>query len=124
MWGNGLVSDQVSASLGLLPSLTLEESHPGSLRHSHRSCWAYDGREHSGFQFEWSSLEDGLSFLTGVLRPLQSKVADLSGQFRVMWWCGHFQSSFDGGPTLSAELLTELGAWRLPLFIDNYFGDE
>jgi hypothetical protein len=26
-----------------------------------------------------------------------------------IWWCGHFQDSFDGGPTLSARILERLG---------------
>jgi hypothetical protein len=42
----------------------------------------------------------------------------------VILWCGHFQSSFDGGPTLSPELLKQLGEFEVELFIDNYFSEE
>jgi hypothetical protein len=32
-----------------------------------------------------------------------------------------FSASFDGGPTLSPELLRELADFGVPVFIDNYF---
>ena len=35
-------------------------------------------------------------------------------------WCGHFSSSFDGGPRLSEKILKALGDLGLPLWIDTY----
>lgn len=49
--------------------------------------------------------------------------APLPLEFDAVWWCGHFQSSFDGGPELPAELLTEIGSYGIPLYIDNYFNE-
>jgi len=40
------------------------------------------------------------------------------------WWCGHFQSGFDGGPTLTPDLLRRLGEFGADLFIDNYFSPD
>jgi hypothetical protein len=51
-------------------------------------------------------------------------VVDLSQTFDGIWWCGHFQSSLDGGPTLSPRILADVASFGLPLFIDNYFATE
>ena len=62
-----------------------------------------------------------------VVRRLAAKrstVAELSQAYDGVWWCGHFQSAFDGGPRLSPETLAEIAAYGLPLYIDNYHSDE
>lgn len=41
-------------------------------------------------------------------------------KFDLVWWCGHFQSSFDGGPMISPSLLTRLGEFGVLLFIDQF----
>lgn len=38
--------------------------------------------------------------------------------------CGHFQNTFDGGPTLSPSLMSRLGEFGTELFLDCYFSDE
>lgn len=68
--------------------------------------WGYNGKGEIGFQPEWSSLEEGLRFLLGCLHSRKAEILATALEFRAVWWCGHFQASFDGGPTLSAELLT------------------
>lgn len=85
--------------------------------------WAYNGKGEVGFQSEWESLEEGLQFLLGCLRSRKSEIVTIAHEFRAIWWCGHFQASFDGGPTLSADLMTEIGSYGLPLSIDNYFSE-
>jgi hypothetical protein len=85
--------------------------------------WAYNGKGEVGFQSEWNSLEEGLQFLLGCLRSRKPEIAAISSEFRAVWWCGHFQASFDGGPTLSADLMTEVGSYGIPLSIDNYFSE-
>jgi len=52
--------------------------------------------------------------------PQREKIAKYSATSDLIWWCGHFQSSLDGGPTLSAELLRDLGGFGVELYIDNY----
>ena len=86
--------------------------------------WAYDGRGEAGFQDEWDSLEDGLQFLLKQLNSRKTDIVALARQFDGYWWCGHFQASFSGGPTLSAKLLAELASYEIPISIDNYFSDK
>ncbi len=84
-------------------------------------CWGYNGLGAKDYKDEWLSLEEGLFFLCRNLEPIKGKIIKLSSKFSSVWWCGHFQSGFDGGPTLSPELLKELSDFNVPLFIDNYF---
>jgi hypothetical protein len=93
----------------------------GARRHPY---WAFNGHTFHGFRAEWLSLNDGLEFLVPQLIPFREQIRELSARYEGVWWCGHFQSSFDGGPTLSAALLGELAKYSLPLQIDNYFSNE
>ena len=95
----------------------------GSLRSDGKKwigMWAFDGTEGTG-RMEWPSLEDGLAHVLGKLWPLKEKIATYRANSELMWWCGHFQSSFDGGPKLSPSLLSSLGEFGVALYIDNYF---
>ncbi len=73
---------------------------------------------------EWSSIEEGLIFVMDKLWPHRDVIAGYQSTSRVMWWCGNFQTTFDGGPTLSPSLLKRLGEFGAELFIDNYFQGE
>ena len=79
----------------------------------------YNGRD-STEALEWLSLEEGLAFLLDKLQPVKQRLSRLEDH-QILFWCGHFQSSFDGGPTLSPFLLAALGDFGVPVFIDNYF---
>ncbi len=79
--------------------------------------WAYDGGEGRHY---WESLEDGLDFVLDKLWPLRETIAKYNMNGKLVWWCGNFQASFDGGPTLSAAILRRLGEFGAELFIDNY----
>ena len=85
--------------------------------------WGYNGCDDPQFQAEWQSLEDALALVSRRLKPYRSIIADLSGRFHGIWWCGHFQSSFDGGPTLSPRVLADVASFGCPLYIDNYYHD-
>lgn len=50
-------------------------------------------------------------------RSQASLMADIH---QAVWWCEHFQSSFNGGPTLSAALMNRIGDIGVQLSIDNY----
>lgn len=82
--------------------------------------WSYDGSI-DGHVREWSSLEEGLLSVMQNLWSKRSSIGVYSRRFDVTWWCGHFQSSFDGGPTLSVTLLERLAEFGVPVYIDNYF---
>lgn len=90
-----------------------------------KSIWAFNSSslvsEGDGFH---ESLEVGLCLL---LERLESKKDILHANFEgweMMLWCGHFQSSFDGGPTFSPRVLRVLGDFGVQLFLDNYFSEN
>lgn len=123
-YGDQLEPSEISACLNLEPSGSLSRSKIQSSKRKQRPYWGYNGQGEIGFQSEWACLEDGLEFLLKILNPKKSEIVTLACQFDAIWWCGHFQASFNGGPTLSSKLLTELGSYEIPLSIDNYFSDE
>jgi Domain of unknown function (DUF4279) len=122
--GDQLEPSEISTRLNLQPTNALSPSQNQLLTRKRRPYWAYNGQGEVGFQPEWTRLEDGLGFLLECLSSRKEEVIALARQFDGLWWCGHFQASFDGGPTLSPNLLTELGSYEIPISIDNYFSDE
>jgi len=122
--GDQLEPSEISAQLGLNPCGALSPAQAQSDKRKRRPYWGYNGDEEEGFQAEWEDLEEGLQFLLKHLAPKKAGIIALARQFKGIWWCGHFQSSFDGGATLSPELLTELGSYGIPLYIDNYSDDD
>jgi hypothetical protein len=116
--GAALVPADVSAKLGLEPCQVRE----GVARRN--ALWSYDGAAESTQRKEWESLEEGLLYLLERLLPKQGVIQANFGGFDMYWWCGHFQQSFDGGPTLSPELFRKLADFGVPLILDNYFSDE
>ena len=113
-----LVPATVTETLGLEPSLVRQVGEKRSERTVwEQALWAYDGFPPDRY---WTSLEDGLIFLLDRLEPLQSQIDNYKQSYDLIFWCGHFQSSFDGGPTLSAGLLRRLGAFGVDVYIDNY----
>jgi hypothetical protein len=111
--------NEITKELGLKPCQIRLEGSLGPGNRLQQGMWAYDGGEESK---TWDSLSDGLLFLLDKLWPLRDKIAKYKPDAKLIWWCGSFQSSFDGGPTLSAALLSRLGEFGAELFIDNYFG--
>ena len=122
--GEQLEPSEISTQLSLKPSNVLSQSQNQSSIRKRRPYWGYNGHEEVGFQAEWASLEDGLTFLLKNLDPQKDRIIAFTRKFDAIWWCGHFQASFDGGPTLSPQLLTELGSYGIPLSIDNYFSND
>jgi uncharacterized protein DUF4279 len=117
VYGPHLDPDAVTRESGLKPSSTrLAGSRWGERTHTD-SVWAFDGNG----PYDWESLEEGLAFVLDRLGTSQKLFAKYGADHGVIWWCGHFQSRFDGGPVLSAGLLERLGAFGAELFIDNYF---
>jgi Domain of unknown function (DUF4279) len=119
IWGDALDPARVSRDLGLEPCQTRT---PGSSRMAgrvDRGMWAYNGRP--GAPTRWESLEEGLSLVLESLWSSRERIARYAATSELVWWCGHFHSSFDGGPTLSAELLRKLGDFGAELYIDNYY---
>ncbi len=113
----------ISKRLDLAASAELSPSQGQAGTRRREPFWAYNGKGEVGFQSDWTSLDEGLQFLLGCLRSRKPEIAAIAREFRAIWWCGHFQTSFDGGPTLSAELMMEIGSYGIPLSIDNYFSE-
>ncbi|MDH0863813.1 DUF4279 domain-containing protein [Mitsuaria sp. GD03876] len=122
--GENLDPTEISSRLNLQSSNSFSKGEGSSGKRPRKSFWAYNGQDAVGFKSEWFSLEEGLSFLLNILDKKSSEIVELSQQFDAIWWCGHFQNSFDGGPILSSRLLRKLGEFGVPLCIDNYFSDD
>jgi hypothetical protein len=120
VYGESVDPDAITRETGLQPCRTrVAGSRIGSQTYA-EGMWAFDG----GGQHDWESLEDGLVFVLDQLSGLEGSFNEYRRDHEVIWWCGHFQSSFDGGPVLSSRLLERLAAFGVQLFIDNYFSDS
>jgi hypothetical protein len=73
---------------------------------------------------DWDSLEAGLATLLRVFAPHTRALQEYNKKHDVFIWCGHFSSSFDGGPRLSAEILRALGDFGVPLWLDTHSSNK
>ena len=113
----------VNDALGLTAAYVRHAgSHVGRKKYR-ESVWAYNGYEDVRTA-EWPDLERGLTFVLDRLWPRQDLLRNFKETSVQYWWCGHFQRSFDGGPRLSATLLSRLGEFGADLCIDNYFSAD
>ena len=118
-----MVPADITAELGLEPSLVREVGERRSETTVWKEAlWAYDGFPY-GERGLWTSLEEGLAFVLDRLEPVRLQIDSYKQHYDLVWWCGHFQSSFDGGPTLSPGLLQRLADFGVELYIDNYLTD-
>lgn len=110
---------QVTRELGISPTHTRAV---GERRSAHtiwdKALWEVavvpEGRS------DWDSLEAGLATLLKIFVPHTKALQQYCKTHDVYIWCGHFSSSFDGGPHLSAEILKGLGNFGVPLWLDSY----
>ncbi len=122
--GAELAPDTITQALGLEPSLVRQVGeHRGAGTVWDKALWGYNGFPGDTTK-SWASLEDGLTFVLDRLEPLRSEIDKYIRKYDAVWWCGHFQSSFDGGPTLSAKLMRRLADFGVDLYLDNYFIDS
>jgi hypothetical protein len=121
--GKTLDVTEVTSTLGLKPT----QIRIAGQRRSEKSVWdesMWEYRVLSSKRMPWSSLEKGLDRIVSIFRPHQKLLRQYQRRFRVQLFCGHFSSSFDGGPTFSPPLLKVLGNFGVELFLDTYFSDE
>ncbi|SRR6266446_10934628 len=123
IYGKDLEPAAVTKELGLQPSIVKRAGDAVSTKRIDCGLWAYNGSE-SGEPIRWNSLDEGLEFVIKKLGDSSSRLKSYKDKYHVVFWCGHFQSSFDGGPLLSPALLRDLGEFGVPVFIDNYFSSE
>lgn len=119
--GRSLDIPSITEILGLEPSLTREV---GDRRDQNtrweEAMWAYDGFPQDYGGKYWNTLEEGLTFVLDKLCPIKSKIDALKSNYKVVFWCGQFQSSFGGGLILSPFILKRLGEFGVELFIDTH----
>lgn len=110
----------ITKNLGIAPTNTRQigeaKSDSGVFT---ESMWGYSVcTEHD--DKDWDSLEDALDLLLKRFWPFKKKIAEYGKIYNVVIWCGHFTSSFDGGPTFSPKVLKNLGEFGVELYIDTY----
>jgi len=116
----------VTAKLSLKPSQTriAGQSRPGGKSVWDESMWEYEVRPNRNRKRDWSSLEQGLTKIVSAFRSRKRLLRNYQRRFKVCIFCGHFSSSFNGGPTFSPSLLKELGTLGVELFLDTYSPSE
>ncbi|MCU1333854.1 MAG: hypothetical protein JWM08_2846 [Candidatus Angelobacter sp.] len=112
---------KVTANLGLTPT----QVRAAGQRRSDNTVWGHSMWEYATQpETLWPSLEDGLKALLSTFQTRIEALRHYQKDFQVILWCGHFSSSFDGGPTLSSAILKQLGDFGVELYIDTYASEE
>ena len=123
--GKDLNPSVITNALNLEPTLVRKRGD----RRGENTCWeegmwAYNGFPKSYGSKVWGSLEEGLTFTLEKLLPIRSKLENYKKNFKVILWCGHFQSDLNSSFTLSPRTLQMLGDLGVELFMDNYTSTE
>jgi hypothetical protein len=122
--GTGLELGEVSATLRLKPTQTRLIGQPRSAKSVWPdSMWEYEVRPDND-KVVWDSLEEGLQKIASTFGSRKRALRKYQRRFKVFLWCGHFSSSFDGGPTLSPPMLKALAELGVELILHTHFCDE
>lgn len=115
----------ITSDLGIEPTQVRIEgqARPGGSSAWDESMWEYEAKANNGGR-EWHSLELGLQPILSMFASRQATLREYQQRFKVSLFCGHFTSSFNGGPTFSPSLLEELGGFGVELFLDTYCSGE
>ncbi len=125
IFGETVDPDTITNELDLVPCQVRADASRRADGKVFKGMWGFDGDRNDGsWQHDWSSLEDGLTYLLDKLWSKRKALEKYAAHGQLVWWCGHFQSSFGGGPELSPSLLSRLGEFGAALYIDNYFSDD
>jgi hypothetical protein len=73
---------------------------------------------------QWESLEAAFKKLLSIFSKHATVLRKYGEHHQIYLWVGHFSSSFDGGPRLSAEILKALGDLGVPIWVDTHFLDK
>lgn len=113
----------VSTKLRLKPTQTRVIGQPRSPNSVwDESMWEYEVRPEG--KIVWDSLEDGLQTVISAFVSREGELRNYQQRYEVFLWCGHFSTSFDGGPTLSPQILKALGDFGVELILDTYSSDD
>lgn len=122
--GTDLDLADVSARLKLRPTQTRvigQHRSPNSVWDE--SMWEYEVRPGEGKPV-WDSLEDGLQTVISAFASCGGELRNIQQRYKVFLWCGHFSSSFCGGPTFSPQILKTLADFGVELILDTYSSYE
>lgn len=119
--GTDLDLAEVSDRLKLKPTQTRVKGQPRSSSDDvwRESVWEYEVRPGDG-KPDWDSLEDGLQTVISAFASREGELRNFQQRYKVFLWCGHFSSSFDGGPTLPPQILKALADFGVELILDSY----
>ena len=119
--GQNLNPDEVTRKLSVVPTRVARKGEPkvgGATSKWMANMWGFEvlppGKD------DWTSLEDGIEALLRTFEPIRERLHSYSEGNEMYLWCGHFTSSFDGGPSLSPTLLKALGDFGVQLMLDTY----
>jgi hypothetical protein len=122
--GTDLDLAEVSDTLKLKPTQTRVTGQPRSPNSVWReSMWEYEVRPGDD-ESSWDSLEKGLHAIISVFGSREKEIRNDQQKYSVLLWCGHFTGSFDGGPTLSPQILKDLGDFGVELILDTYARED
>jgi hypothetical protein len=114
---------QITHELGISPTQTRavgDWRSPTSVWE--KALWAIDATNDLGP--EWDSLEAGLQSILATLSPHKEKIGEYAQQYDVYFYCGQFSQGRGGGPHLSADVLSLLGDFGVPLGLHVYLTDD
>ncbi|HWF13356.1 MAG TPA: DUF4279 domain-containing protein [Candidatus Acidoferrales bacterium] len=116
---------EVTSALKLKPTQTrvIGQKRDSSDFQWPESMWEYEARP-SESKFEWNTLEAGLQAVVLTFASREKQLRIYKQRFKVILWCGHFSSSFGGGPTLSPQILISLADLGVELKLEAYISDE
>jgi len=123
--GKTLDPSIITSELGIEPTQVRikGQPRPGGSSAWDESMWEYEAKGSNGGR-DWPSLEQGLQALLSMFASRRTTLQEYQQRFKVSLFCGHFTSSFDGGPTLSPSLLEELADFGVELFLDTYYSGK
>src|ERR1041385_5724550 len=116
--GKALDPDEVTRKLALNPSQIRRKGE----RRSEKSIWPdsmWSFEVLPPGQDDWSSLEEGLVATLKLFSPIRSQLQSFLPGNEIYVWCGHFTSSFGGGPTFSPAMLKSLGDFGVELILET-----
>lgn len=117
--GEELAHDEVTRALGVEPTQVRKKGeHRSEKSVWSENMWCFEIRPVN--QRDWLSLEDGLAALIERFIPMRKRLESHLPANKIFIWCGHFTSSFDGGPTFSPQLLRSLGELGVELVLDTF----
>jgi hypothetical protein len=123
IWSPELDPAQITKEVDIAPTqIRAAGEHRGENRVWREAMWELEVRPEG--KSDWESLETGLAALLKIVVPRTKAFQKNVRKHAACIWCGHFSSSFDGGPRLSAEMLKSLGKFGVPLWIEAHFVED